>query len=127
MPDKVVDASVIAAMAFYEASGDRASESIRGAELFAPDILPYELCSVALKKIKQEPVRAAETVKRLELALSIGVTLVAPDWRRLLTLAAETGLSIYDAAYLQAARRLGCPLVTLDRRLERAFLSIERT
>jgi predicted nucleic acid-binding protein len=119
MPDKVVDASVIAALAFLESRAEEARDLLRDATLFAPEILPYELASVALKKIKIEPSRHFEIAMRLHRALSIQVKLVPIAPLELLELARETNLTIYDAAYLQAARRLEYPLVTFDAKLAR--------
>jgi predicted nucleic acid-binding protein len=119
MPDKVVDASVIAALAFLESRAEEARDLLGGATLFAPEILPYELASVALKKTKIEPSRHFEFATRLHRALSTQVKLVSIAPLELLGLARETNLTIYDAAYLQTALRLGCPLVTFDAKLAR--------
>jgi predicted nucleic acid-binding protein len=119
MPDKVVDASVIAALAFEESRADEAEDLLRDATLFAPEMLPYELASVALKKIQGLPSGRLDTISRLRAALSLEIELVQTAPLELLELAVETGLSIYDAAYLQAARRLKCTLVTFDAKLER--------
>ena len=51
MAEIVVDASVLAALAFRE---DRAAEArtlLDGAELYAPSLLAYELVSIARQKI----------------------------------------------------------------------------
>jgi predicted nucleic acid-binding protein len=124
MPDKVVDASVIAALAFEESRADEAEDLLRDASLFAPEIFPYELASVALKKTKVEPSRHFEFAMRLRRALSTQVELVQIAPLELLTLAVETNLTIYDAAYLQAALRLKCPLVTFDAKLARHAMRI---
>ena len=42
------------------------------------------------------------------------------DVRKLVDLASASGLSAYDAAYLELARRLSLPLATLDRELAAA-------
>jgi predicted nucleic acid-binding protein len=126
MPDRVVDASVIAAMVFEEPRADEAEDLLRDATLFAPEILPYELASVALKKTKVEPSRRFEIAMRLRQALATQVELVPMAPLELLTLALETNLTIYDAAYLQAARGLGCPLVTFDAKLARQAQRITR-
>jgi predicted nucleic acid-binding protein len=126
MPDKVVDASVIAALAFEESRADEAEDLLRDANLFAPDIFPYELASVALKKAKVEPSRHLDIAVRLQRALSIRIDLVSTAPLELLELALETNLTIYDAAYLQAALRVGCPLVTFDAKLARHARRITR-
>ena len=63
---------------------------------------------------------------RLRTALSIQIELVPTAPFELLELALETNLTIYDAAYLQAARGLGCALVTLDEKLARHARRITR-
>jgi predicted nucleic acid-binding protein len=126
MPDKVVDASVIAALAFEESRADEAEDLLRDARLFAPEILPYELASVALKKSRGLPSERFDIASRLRVALSLGVELIPIPPVELLQLALETNLTIYDAAYLQAARGLGCPLVTFDAKLARQARRITR-
>lgn len=44
----------------------------------------------------------------------------APDQVRIMALAREYSLTVYDAAYLELAARMDIPLATLDRRLEAA-------
>jgi predicted nucleic acid-binding protein len=126
MPDKVVDASVIAAIAFDESRADEAEDLLRDASLFAPEIFRYELASVALKKTKAEPARRFDIAMRLSKALSTPIELVPPSPVELLQLALETNLTIYDAAYVQAARRLRCQLVTFDEKLARHARRITR-
>ncbi|MGH7923433.1 MAG: type II toxin-antitoxin system VapC family toxin [Candidatus Binatus sp.] len=126
MADKVVDASVIAALAFEESRADEAEDLLRDATLFAPDIYPYELASVALKKTRIVPSRRFDIAIKLRVALAIQVELVAIAPLELLELALETNLTVYDAAYLQAARRLECPLVTFDAKLARHARRITR-
>jgi predicted nucleic acid-binding protein len=126
MPDKVVDASVIAALAFLESRAEEARDLLRNATLFAPEILPYELASVALKKTRGLRSGRFDVASRLHDALSLGVQLLPIEPLELLELALETNLTIYDAAYLQAARGLGCPLVTFDAKLARHARRITR-
>lgn len=126
MPDKVVDASVIAALAFLEPRAEEARDLLRSATLFAPEILPYELASVALKKTRGSLSGRLDVRSRLRDALSLEVELIRIAPLELLELAAETGLSIYDAAYLHAARRLRCTLVTFDAKLARHARRITR-
>ena len=66
----------------------------------------------------------AEALRFLELLrqLPIDVDATEADGRtgRALPLARETGLTVYDASYLELAARFGVPLATLDRRLAAA-------
>ena len=78
MPDRVVDASVIAAMVFEEPRADEAEDLLRDATLFASEILPYELASVALKKSRGLPSGQFDIASRLraEPGQGVGRTLV---------------------------------------------------
>ncbi len=120
MHDKVVDASVIIAIAFGEPRAAEARELTDGAALHAPDLLPYEICSAALRKARDRPVLVAEIAASLDWALGLDVALQPIPAFDLLALAMETKLTIYDASYLWLARRLGCELLTFDQRLARA-------
>ncbi len=55
MPGRVVDASVVAAMAFEEPNAREAASLVEGYDLSAPTVLHYELASVALKKARRYP------------------------------------------------------------------------
>ncbi len=117
MTAKVVDASVLAALAFGEPRADRAADLLSGSKLYAPDLLPYELASVALKKSMNYPAKTREIAIALEAVLSLDISLVSVTPVDILSLALETKLTVYDAAYLHLARSLKCPLVTFDQRL----------
>lgn len=54
MPDKVADASVLAAVIFREPRSDEARALLSGAELCEPLLLAYELTSIARKKALQQ-------------------------------------------------------------------------
>jgi predicted nucleic acid-binding protein len=122
MPAKVVDASVLAAMAFGEPRADEAARLLSGADLFAPDLLPYELASVALKKTRRYPARARQIASALEAVLSLDITFVSVVAGDALALALETKLTVYAAAYFYLARSLKCALATFDEALARQIV-----
>jgi predicted nucleic acid-binding protein len=119
MPDKVVDASVLVAIAFGEPRAFEAQGMLEGTTLYAPDLLLYELCSAALTKARRHPEQALGIVAGLSLALTMNVNLRPVPTAELFLLAMESGLSAYDAAYLWLKRNLSCPLVTFDEQLAR--------
>ena len=121
MPGKVVDASVIAAMAFEEPGADEAEALLAGSDLAAPTFLAYELTSVARKKALLEPERLVEIERALREALQLEIQWEEVDHIRVLELALLTGLTTYDASYLYLARTLGLPLVTFDQQLQAAI------
>lgn len=90
------------------------------AEILTVDLAFYEVGQVLLRRGRADPTTVLPllaglfdldlTVVGLERALAVSAARVAADH----------GLSFYDAAYLAAARMLGVPLVTADRQLARA-------
>jgi predicted nucleic acid-binding protein len=120
MPDRVVDASVLVAFAFQEPRAGEARELVESFTLHAPSLLPYELCSAALRKMRQHPAHALVIAAGLRLALAVDIRLRPVPFPNLLALALETGLTAYDASYLWVAKSLGCELLTFDQRLARA-------
>jgi predicted nucleic acid-binding protein len=118
-PAVVVDCSVMAAMLFAEASAKDAARELAQHVLHAPTLLPYEMASVAAKKL-----RAGEQADTVTAALTdfndqrIELHAVAPEAS--LALAERYSLSCYDAAYLWLAAELQAPLVTFDRQLASA-------
>jgi predicted nucleic acid-binding protein len=120
MPDKVVDASALAALLFDEPEGRSITARISNAALYAPEILAYELANIAWKKIRRTPSLAGPLHAALEEFSSLDVQMIPVEILAALDLALDTGLSAYDASYLLVAQNLGAELVTLDANLAAA-------
>ena len=115
----VVDASAIGAIAFGESQGPMLAAHLEGETLLAPALFDFELMNIALKKAKRHPESAAEILVNLEAALSLPVSRLPVSGPEVMILAAETGLTTYDASYLWLARSRDAELVTLDAALSR--------
>jgi predicted nucleic acid-binding protein len=118
----VVDASALAAVVFQEREGAELAEQLDGAIVFAPQLLKFELASVAWKKARRHPAQAAAILSALLLALDGRWNLNWHDVQPadVVLIAHTTGLSVYDASYVWLAGSLGAELVTLDRRVAAA-------
>jgi predicted nucleic acid-binding protein len=117
MPDKVVDASALAAIAFAEPGADAVIDQIDGHRLHAPTLVVFELMNVAWKRAKKQPAATALFLEALEVLDGLGLRFRAIDQAGVVQLGLATGLTAYDASYLWLARALRMPLVTLDKRL----------
>ncbi len=117
MSVKVVDASVVAAIAFGEPDAERAAKLIDNADLVAPHLLRFEVTNIAWKKIRRHVKQADLIAAGLRLALELDVDYVEVDHEAVLDLAVEKGVTAYDASYLWLSRTLKAPLVTFDERL----------
>ena len=117
MPDKVVDASALAAIAFAESGADAVIDEIDGHRLHAPALVIFELMNVAWKRAKKQPVATALFLEALEVLDGLGLRFRGIDQEEVVKLGLATGLTAYDASYLWLARALRMPLVTLDKKL----------
>lgn len=90
----------------------------------APSIWPLEVGNALLVAERRERVSRAEAMRFLEvlrqLPIEVDATQAMAAVDRALQIARDTGLSAYDASYLELAARLGVPLATLDQRLASA-------
>ena len=120
MPARVVDASALGALLFDEPDGAAIAERLRDARLIAPALLPFEVASVCLKKMRRHPDQRDGLMVAFGMLDRMEIGVVEVDHGEALVLAERTGLTAYDASYLWLARRTGSELVTLDRQLEAA-------
>lgn len=121
MSAKVVDASAIAALLFGEPEATEVAVQLRGGKLAAPTLLPFEIASVCLKKLTRHPDQREALLIGLQLFTRLDIATHHVELPETVELARHVGLSAYDASYLWLARRLPAELVTLDKRLARAW------
>jgi predicted nucleic acid-binding protein len=124
MSPVVVDASIAATWLLDDESDPRA-EAALGLLEQAPGVVPqlwhFEMRNILLVAWRRGRISAQDLAERVaalaELPLGIDTT---PDLAAALDLAARHGLSFHDGLYLEAARRLGATLASLDQALLRA-------
>jgi predicted nucleic acid-binding protein len=121
----VVDASAIAAILFGEAGAEEVVGAMEGQALLAPTLLPYEVGSVAVGKLRRRTATAEEVGFALGELRRLRISLVEVAAGELVAVAARAGITACDAAYAQLARSRGAKLVTLDRKLRRAYAELQ--
>jgi predicted nucleic acid-binding protein len=120
----VVDASAVAAVLFEEPEADGIEARIIGETLVAPVLLAFEIANACVTRQRREPLRQQSARAAYSVFLEWSIRTMPVDHADVVSLAASTGLTAYDASYLWLARHLGCELVTLDRRLGLAASAI---
>jgi len=123
MPTKVVDDSALGALVFGEPEAESMARELSEASLIAPSLLWYELASICLKKIRNNPAKSAQLLTAMRFAGRLSVRLAEVDHVETSALARRTHLTTYDAGYLWLAQKIGAKLVTLDRKLLKAAKS----
>jgi predicted nucleic acid-binding protein len=123
----VIDASIIAGLAFGEGPNPKiaaAIDALAVSEALTPSLFFFEVrnaLAVNERRGRTTPRGSADFLYRLA-SLPIRFAPL-PEDDALMTLARKRKLTVYDAAYLELARREALPLATLDRDLEKAALA----
>ena len=120
MAVKVVDASALAALLFDEPEATAVADRLEDGNLVAPALLSFEIASVCLKKLRNNPQQREALLAAFALYARMPIEILEVDHADTLQVAEALGLSSYDAAYLWLAQKLAAELVTLDRRLQTA-------
>jgi predicted nucleic acid-binding protein len=123
----VVDASVAAAWCIPDEASHHADEilvRLETAIALVPAIWSFEVVNVVLmaercKRITPADAEAFFAMQR-KLVIHTDSLTMEEYFARVLPLARGSGLSAYDAAYLELALRAKAPLATFDRALARA-------
>ena len=120
----VLDASIVACWAFADedhAVADLALEHMRTDEAIVPSLWWFEIRNILIVAERRKRLTEADTAAFLRRLGRLRVTVDrSPEETDVLTLARRHGLSVYDASYLELARRDGAPLATLDKKLAAA-------
>jgi predicted nucleic acid-binding protein len=116
----VVDASAIIAVLFNEPTRNAVAARLRGRVLNAPILLPFEVASACLKKMRRVPAERLALMEAFRTLEAWDIAYHDIDLAQAVRVAEQTGLAVYDAAYLWLARERDAELVTLDQKLEAA-------
>ena len=125
MTSLVLDGSIALAWLLPDESGagkllDSVAED--GAEV--PGIWPLEVANALIVAERRGRITGAQRAKAIEvlgaLPIAIDEETAARAWTDILTIGVAQRLTIYDAAYLELARRRSLPLATLDKDLAKA-------
>ena len=113
----VVDASALGAVLFEEPEAEAVLTHLKNDTLVAPELIDYEIASIALTKIRRGLQPEAVAIAVMGGMRFLGLARVRVSPVEVMVLARNSGLSAYDAAYLWLAVSLDAELVTLDRKL----------
>jgi len=120
----VIDTSVIIAVIMNESSKIRLIKITKGEELIAPSSLHWEIGNAISAMFKRKRISLSQAQKAIEAYNSIQKRLMDVDLIRSLELSKELNIYAYDAYFIECARYLSLPLVSLDERLINASKGI---
>jgi predicted nucleic acid-binding protein len=121
----VLDASVALKWIFGDEEGGEKARRYREGHVTGEETVAvhslffYEIANVLATKTRLNTKDAAEALS-LMWDFDLEVFSLGPDeFLEGMILARQYGITLYDAAYIVLARKLGCPFVTSDRKLYR--------
>ena len=115
----ISDTNIFLAVALNEPEKGNIIKLTSESDAIAPEILPYEIGNALTAMAKRKQLTADEALSAFEAAISIPVRLVSVDIQRALKLALDYNIYAYDAYFLQSAKHLSIPLITLDKRMKK--------
>ena len=114
----IADTNIFLAVALDEPEKNNIIKLTSGSEIFSPEILPYEIGNALSTMVKRKRITKKEALLAQNRANSIPVRLVSIDTYQALKLAIKYNIYAYDAYFLQGAKTLSHPLITLDKRMK---------
>jgi predicted nucleic acid-binding protein len=116
----VIDASILVKLFFEEDHSDASVRHVKQAdELLAPELLWVEVANVVWKRHRRGEITAADAAGLLEEMLRVPIVTHthAGLVTSALSLASETGRTVYDCLYLALAISHDIPVLTGDEKL----------
>ncbi|OIO72963.1 MAG: VapC toxin family PIN domain ribonuclease [Zetaproteobacteria bacterium CG_4_9_14_3_um_filter_49_83] len=114
----VADTNIFLAVVLDEPEKQSIIDLTAKTDAIAPEILPYEIGNALSAMVKRNKLTKKEALDALAVTGSIPVRLVSVDIGQALKLALEYNIYAYDAFFLQCAKQLSCPLLTLDKKMK---------
>jgi len=121
----VSDTNIFLAVALDEPEKDNIIQLTAKANAISPEILPYEVGNALSAMVKRNRLTKDEALLAFVEIKSIPVRLVSIDIQRALQLAFEYHIYAYDAYFLQCAKQLSCPLITLDKKMKQVAYDLK--
>ncbi len=115
----VADANIFLAVVLEETFRSSIIQLTQGAELVAPEVLPFEIgnaLSSLLRRGRIDPATLFEAWRAIQI---IPVELRSVDMMLALEITAQYRIYAYDAYFLSCALMLRRPLLTLDRKMQK--------
>jgi len=121
----ISDTNIFLAVALDEPEKDNIIQLTSNANAISPEILPYEVGNALSAMVKRNKLTKDESLLAFEKVKSIPVRLVSIGIQQALKIAVEYNIYAYDAYFLQCAKQLSCPLITLDKKMKQVAYDLK--
>jgi len=117
----IIDTSIVIAVITNEPHKRTIIELTQGVDLFAPASLHWEIGNAFSAMLKKKNINMAEIKKAIDNYYSIPIHFVESiDLKAVIEWCNELNIYAYDAYFIECAKRLNMPLITLDKKLQSA-------
>ena len=114
----ISDTNIFLAVVLDEPEKDNIIRLTSKTSAVSPEILPFEFGNALTAMVKRKQLTHKEALSAYDAVSSIPVRLVSIDIKQALKLALHYNIYAYDAYFLQCAKQLSSPLITLDKRMK---------
>ena len=123
----IADTNIFIAVALNEPEKGKIIRLTEGHDLIAPDVLPFEIGDALTAMMKINALKKEEVASAWEIVQQIPVDLRPINIKSALSIAIQFNLYAYDAYFLECAKNLRSPLLTLDLGMKRVAREKEIT
>ena len=128
VPMKIIaDTNTFIAVALNEPEKGKIIRLTEGHDLIAPDVLPFEIGNALTVMMKKNALKKEEVESAWEIVQQIPVDLRQTNIKSALSIAIKYNLYAYDAYFLECAKNLRSPLLTLDLGMQKVAREMEIT
>ncbi len=114
----VADANIFIATLLNEPKKDEIIQNTEKSNIVSPKVLPYELGNALVNLHRRNRLSEDQIITAYQGYEKIPVRLVDIDIEKSLMISLKYGIYAYDAYYLEVAKRLRLPLLTLDKKMK---------
>jgi predicted nucleic acid-binding protein len=114
----LVDANIYLAVIMNEPEKAGIIRLTENSDLVSPEILPYEIGNAFSAMAKRGSIEKKQVEICYAIFKKIPVRLASVEIGKALQIAVEYNIYAYDAYYLETAKRLNLPILTLDKKMK---------
>jgi len=121
----ISDTNIFLAVVLDEPEKEKIIQLTSKANVISPEILPYEIGNALSAMVKRKKLSKDEALAAFEGVASIPVRLISVDIKQAIKIAFDYNIYAYDAYFLQCAKQLSYPLITLDKKMKQVAYNLK--
>lgn len=123
--EAIVDTNIFMAVILEEPEKQKIIDLTSDLDIISPEILPYEIGNAFSALAKRKQISEEEILQAFQAFQNIPVRLVSLDIQAALKIALKYNIYAYDAYFLQCAKSLSHPLLSLDKKMNEVAIDLK--